>query len=233
MQNVLVEQAEKIAALSQNTYFSNLNIEILDYLTQGTHLRRYERGETLFWEGDPCAGLHFIRRGSVKLFKTSPQGRELIVKVFEEGTTFNEVPVFDRGQNPVNVAALEECEIWVIEAEVIRAAMEKHPEMCQSIILNLTQNLRMLVGMVEELSFYQVTNRLARLISKLPEEQLVGEASRRITQDQLAARLGTVREVVARSLRELERSGAIRVRRRQIQITSQAILQDWAGSSYD
>lgn len=233
MQNVLVGQAEKIVALSQNAYFTNLNTEILAYLSQGTYLRRYERGETLFWEGDPCAGLHIIRTGSVKLFKTSPQGRELIVKVFEEGATFNEVPVFDHGQNPVNVAALEECKIWVIEAEVIHAAMEKHPEMCQSIILNLTQNLRMLVGMVEELSFYQVTNCLARLISKLPEEQLVGEASQRITQDQLAARLGTVREVVARSLRELERGGAIHVRRRQIQIVNQAVLQEWAGCPYD
>ena len=72
----------------------------------------------------------------------------------------------------------------------------------------------MLVNKVEELSFYQVTNRLARLISQLPEEQLTGQTASRLTQDQMAARLGTVREVVARSLRELQRSGAIQVRRR-------------------
>ncbi len=87
--------------------------------------------------------------------------------------------------------------------------------MCRAIVLNLTQNLRMLVGLVEELSFFQVTNRLARLISQLPQDQLVGSTSQRITQDQLAARLGDGREVVARSLRELERSGAIRVHRRE------------------
>ena len=153
--------------------------------------------------------------------------RELIINVFEEGATFNEVPAFDNGQNPVNVAALEDSEIWVVEAEVIRKTMQQHPEMCASIITNLTQNLRMLVGKVEELSFFQVTNRLARLINQLPEEQLVGESTQRITQDQLAARLGTVREVVARSLRELERSGAIQVKRRQIQIVDQEILSEW------
>jgi CRP/FNR family transcriptional regulator len=108
--------------------------------------------------------------------------------------------------------------------------MLRNPEICKAIIANLSNNLRMLMGMVEELSFYQVTNRLARLISQLPEDQLVGEASQRITQDQLAARLGTVREVVARSLRVLERSGAIRVNRRQIEVVDERTLLEWAAA---
>lgn len=75
------------------------------------------------------------------------------------------------------------------------------------------------------MSFCQVTNRLARLISRLSPEQLQDQ---RITQDQLAAHLGTVWEVAARSLRDLERSGAIQVRRGRIRVTDQAVLQDWA-----
>jgi CRP/FNR family transcriptional regulator len=102
--------------------------------------------------------------------------------------------------------------------------------MCRAIVVSLTKNLRMFVGLVEELSFYQVTNRLARLISQLPPDQLAGSSTQRITQDQLAARLGTVREVVARSLRELERSGAIRVSRREIQVLDPGILQEWVQS---
>ena len=85
----------------------------------------------------------------------------------------------------------------------------------------------MLLGTVEELSFYQVTNRLARLINQLPAEQLEGPKETRLTQDALAARLGTVREVVARSLRELERSGAIRVNRGQIQVIDHERLLEW------
>ena len=85
----------------------------------------------------------------------------------------------------------------------------------------------MLVGIVEELSLLQVTNRLARLLSRLPQEQLDGPAAQRLTQDQLAARLGTVREVVARSLRELERSGAIQVAGRRISVMDEQILEDW------
>lgn len=230
MHTIPVDQRTKIETLRSNSYFSVLDKTILEELSRSIRLVRFERGEVLFWEGEACAGLHIIQSGSVKLFKTSPQGRELIIKVFEEGATFNEVPVFDNGQNPVNAAALEESDIWIVSVEAIRNAMSKHPELCQAVILNLTENLRMLVSMVEELSFFQVTNRLARLISQLPEEQLEGQTQQRITQDQLAARLGTVREVVARSLRELERSGAIQVNRRQIQITDPEALSEWVQS---
>lgn len=190
-------------------------------------LYSFERDEIIFWEGDESSGLHMIRKGSVKLFKLSPQGRELVIKVFDQGATFNEVLVFDHQPNPVNVAALEDCELWIIGAEVIRKCISRYPEMAQSVINNLCQNLRMLLGTVEELSFYQVTTRLARLISQLPQEQLQGAREQRLTQDELAARLGTVREVVARSLREIERSGAIQVNRGQIKVTDQNRLIDW------
>jgi CRP/FNR family transcriptional regulator len=228
MQILTVSQVQKLDALQNSSYFTGLKENILEELAQGATLRFFDKAEIIFWDGDPCAGLHIIHQGSVKLYKISPQGREMIIKVFEEGETFNEVPVFDRGLNPVNVAALEPCQVWVVDADVIQELMQLHPDMCQAVILNLTRNLRMLVGLVEELSFYQVTNRLARLIGQLPPEQLAGPAPGRITQDQLAARLGTVREVVARSLRELERSGAILVENRQIQILDLEMLQDWA-----
>lgn len=228
MQILAADRDHKIAALRENSYFSSLSDRLLENLAGEVSLRRYERGEVLFWEGEPCDGLYYMRSGSVKLFKTSPQGRELIIQVFEDGATFNEVPVFDRGLNPVNVEALETCDVWVIDAQVIRNAMDLYPEMCPAVIKNLTENLRSLVDMLEELSFYQVTNRLARLLSRIPEEQLSGSASQRLTQDQIAARLGTVREVVARALRELQRSGAIRVKRYRIEILDKEILEDWA-----
>ncbi len=220
--------SEKVATLRQCRYFVGASAEVLQQLAGGMQLNQYQDGEIVFWEGEPCAGLHILRRGSVKLFKISPQGREMIVQIFSEGDSFNEVPVFDESTNPINVAALGEAEIWVVACQVIRQTVQEHPEMAQAIILNLSANLRMLVRLVEELSFYQVTNRLARLISQLPEEQLLGSTDQRLTQDELAARLGTVREVVARSLKQLERSGAIEVSRRQIQITNKLRLKEWA-----
>lgn len=152
----------------------------------------------------------------------------MVMKTFDDGDSFNEVPIFDSGTNPVNAAAINECDIWVVGCEIIRKTIDDYPEMARSIILNLSANLRMLVGLVEELSFLQVTNRLARLISQMPDDQLNGKSTQRLTQDEMAARLGTVREVVARSLKELERSGAIQAARGKIKIIDEDILKEWA-----
>ena len=226
-------QTQKIEVLRSIPYFQALDSDELDILSQGMSLRLYQPGETILWHGEACVGLCSVHRGGVKLFRLSARGRELVVKVFGPGATFNEVPVFDGGPNVVNVAALEESEIWVIDPTVIQKLLHNDPAMADTVIQTLAQNLRQMIELVEELSFYQVTNRLARLLSQLPAEALEGQTSGRLTQDQIAARLGTVREVVARSLRELERSGAIQIQRRQIQVINKELLLDWAQGPYN
>ncbi len=227
MQTLKIGQAEKLKALSVNPFFQGLSEISLQELAVDTTLRRFERGEVLFWEDDACAGLHIIQKGSVKLFRISPLGRQHIFRVLQEGETCNEVPVFDGGLNPVNVEALEETTTWVVEAKAVQALMRKDPEFMHKTIQNLSNQMRRLVQMVSEMAFYQVTNRLARLIAEIPAEELSGAGSLRWTQDQLAARLGTVREVVARSLRELERSGAIEAENRKIIVKDMDVLQQW------
>jgi CRP-like cAMP-binding protein len=227
MQLISIGQQDKLRTLKVNQYFHGLSTASLKELAVHMTLRRFERGEVLLWEGDPCAGLHIVEKGSIKLFRISPQGRQYIVRVMQEGDTCNEVPAFDGGTNPVNVEALEETTVWVVEADAVRALMRKDPFFMELVVENLTKMMRHLVHLVSELAFYQVTHRLARLISELPEDELSGETSARVTQEQLAARLGTVREVVARSLKELERSGAIRVENRRIHIRDADVLQQW------
>ena len=132
-----VKDEEKFKVLKENPYFHDLNEKILSEIITGMRLNNFERDEIIFWEGDESSGLYMIRKGSVKLFKLSPQGRELVIKVFDQGATFNEVPVFDHQPDPVNVAALEDCELWIIDAEVIRKCISRYPEMAQSVISNL------------------------------------------------------------------------------------------------
>jgi len=223
--------SEKLGALRQCDYFASLDEAVLGELAQGMELYLYPRRTILFFQDDPCRGLYMLRKGVVKLFKVSPQGRELIINIFRGSATFNEVPVFDDGLNPVNAAALEESEIWVLDKEVIRRALDAHPEMCRPVVLILSQNLRRLVTIVEEMSFYQITQRLARLLQQLAAERQENPSVTYPTQDQLAASLGTVREVLARSLRELERCGAIHVARRRISIVDAAILEQWGAGA--
>ncbi|MDP1780141.1 MAG: Crp/Fnr family transcriptional regulator, partial [Anaerolineales bacterium] len=214
---------QKIKVLRGNEYFDDLTENILKEIAERMHLREYQRGDVLFWEGDPCDGLYIVERGSAKIFRLSPQGRQYIVRVLQEGDTFAEVPAFDEGTNPVNVEALETCRVWVINSQKLHELVMAHPAFAQKVLVNFGRMLRGMVRMVSEMAFYQVTHRLARLISELPQEK----SAPHWTQEQLAARLGTVREVVARSLKELERSGAIKMEDRRIQVADQTIFDQW------
>jgi len=225
MRTLGVSPAQRLKLLHRNEYFEGLDESLLNQVAAHMQLREYERGEALFWEGDPCSGLHIIEQGFVKLYRLSPQGRQYIVRVLQEGDTCNEVPTFDGGANPVNVEALETTRVWVIHPDILRELLKVHPEFAQKVIDNLARNLRGLVRMVSEMAFYQVTHRLARLISEQSPDELSGTPW---TQEQLAARLGTVREVVARSLKELERSGAIHMDKRRIAISNPDVLAQWA-----
>lgn len=222
MKLIEVPKTEKLKTLRRNPYFDELPETVLRDLAEVTQLRAYERGRCLFWEGDECAGLHIIESGSVKLYRISPQGRQYIIAVLTEGATCNEVPAFDGGTNPVNVEALEPTRAWVVDARTLRKLVKSNPEFALKVLSKFGQNLRSLVHKVSEMAFYQVTHRLARLI-----DEMQTHPSSHWTQEQLAARLGTVREVVSRSLKELEKSGAIRVEDRRIRIIDDDVLRQW------
>ncbi|RJP48213.1 MAG: Crp/Fnr family transcriptional regulator [Anaerolineaceae bacterium] len=219
------DKSQRMELLRGNEYFDTMPDSLLEQICGHMQLREYERGEVFFWEDDPCDGLYIVRQGSAKIYRVSPQGRQYIVRVLQEGDTFAEVPAFDGGANPVNVEALENCLIWVVDGETLRGLVLSHPQFAQKVLENFGKMLRGMVRQVSEMAFYQVTHRLARLISELPPDEM-GAASL-MTQEQMAARLGTVREVVARSLKELERSGAIQVENRRIRIVDQAAFRQW------
>jgi len=227
MRQIEVPLSLKIKTLRGNEYFNDLPEALLKEIAARTQLREYQRGDVFFWEGDPCHGLRILEQGSAKIYRLSPQGRQYIVRVLQEGDTFAEVPAFDGGMNPVNVEALEACRVWVIDAEFLRRLVLAHPQFAQKILVNFGKMLRGMVHQVSEMAFYQVTHRLARLISELPQNDSQGRPAAHWTQEQLAARLGTVREVVARSLKELERSGAIRIEDHRIHIADPSALEQW------
>jgi len=225
MKQLPISTEKKLATLRHNIYFEGLEESVLKMVTEHMFLHQFKRGESIFFEEEPCAGLHIMESGSAKIFRLSPQGRQYIVNILTEGATFNEVSVYCGGNNPVNVAALENSSVWVIGVSILRQLVLSNPAYAQKIIENLAGNLRGLVSRVSEMAFYQVTHRLARLINNLPDEALNGENNARLTQDQLAARLGSVREVIARSLRELERNGVIHTENRRIYIDDQEKLE--------
>lgn len=223
MARTIQQPQDILKVLGASYFFSGFDEEILKKLAQGTRLVAFDEGEALFFEGEACNGLYILHAGTIKLFKISTTGREFILRVLDAGTSFNEVPVFDGGLNPVNASALEASQVWIVDKKVIQSVLSEQPDLYPAIIQRLAANLRMLVQLLEDLAFFQVTQRLARL---LLQESMRPDRLKNIKQDELAARLGTVREVVSRSLKELENCGAIRVERRQIHILDMDRLRE-------
>jgi CRP/FNR family transcriptional regulator len=227
MKSIHSDRKQRLEFLRGNEYFDTCSQPLMEQVSEHMQLREYEKGEVLFWEDDPCDGLYVIQNGSAKIYRVSPQGRQYIIRILQEGDTFSEVPAFDGGLNPVNVETLEACRVWVVNGEMLRELILSHPQFAQKVLINFGTMLRGMVHKVSEMAFYQVTHRLARLITEIPADDLAGVTGAHWTQEQMAARLGTVREVVARSLRELERSGAIEVENRRITIRDAEALQQW------
>ncbi len=216
----------KLEMLYRQPYFAGIPAHVVEVLADAMIPHEYMVGEVVFLEGDPPLGLYIIKEGRVRLYRSSFRGRDVILRIVRTGESFNEVPVFDGGKNPVNAAAMDDTALWIVPAKVIREQLRDCPELAMTVIRALCQRTRKLVGKVDEISLYPVTSRLAKLLLELPPERLSGRY--RLSQEDLAAYLGTVREVLARSLRQLQHKGAIQVRRGHIVILDERLLRDVA-----
>lgn len=209
------------SALKSLPYFRSLEDEQLMRLAQRVIEHTVEKDQIIFLDGEPCAGLYLVREGCVKIYKLSSEGREQILSYVRRGGSFNEVAVFDGGPNPANAAAIEPTTIWILPRQVALEMIERYPQVALAVIHNLGARLRHLVNLVEDLSLRQVSTRLAKLLL----ETATGAEPQPLTQQEMAARLGTVREMIGRSLRQLQARGLIRVERGKIVILDREGLE--------
>jgi CRP-like cAMP-binding protein len=212
----------RMALLRAQPYFAALDQEELALLAGRMIERRYAKGEMILLEGEPCQGLYLVREGQVRIFKLSPEGREQVLRYCGPGQSFNEVAVFDRGPNPANVVAASPCTLWIVPGAVLLDLLRTRPELALAIIQNLGARLRHLVGLVEDLSLRHVSTRLAKL---LLETASAGQTPRSLTQQEMAARVGTVREMIGRSLKQLEARGLIQIQSGRIVIVDREGLE--------
>ncbi len=215
------------ALLRRVPYFAGLPAPVLTALATACVERRFDRGQLIFLEGEMCAGLHIIGSGEVKIFKLSPQGREQILHRVGPGDTFNDVAVLDGGPNPASAAAITDAMLWVITRAEMQRLAQAYPALAWALIESIARRARHLVAMVEDLSLRSVKSRLARLLlAEAKRAARTGELDRSqmVTQSEMAARLGTVREMIGRALRELADEGLIEFDRHRIVILNREAL---------
>ncbi|MCS7314591.1 MAG: Crp/Fnr family transcriptional regulator [Bryobacterales bacterium] len=178
--------------------------------------KSYAAGERLFSEGDPCPGMYVLVAGRVKIFKTSPAGREIMLAVERAPSTVAEVPLFDGGPFPASVVALEQVLAWLIRKEDFRQTCRQNPDLALKLLAVTGRRLRQLVGLLEAVTFGSVRQRLARTLLEFADEAGTEKFTLPVTQEELASRLGTVREVISRNLSRFQAQGLLRIERRQL-----------------
>ncbi|MBI2818502.1 MAG: Crp/Fnr family transcriptional regulator [Acidobacteria bacterium] len=241
---------EQIAAgLKKAPLFAGLENRQIERLAQHAVPHGAKPDELLFVEGDGCQGLYVVFSGAVKIFKQSTQGREQVLTVERAGAVVAELPVFDGGPYPASCKAVEPSILLFISKQDFRQSCQDDPEVALKVLASVGGRLRRLVMIIEELSFLTVRSRLATLLLELARTQASvaakAETSKRggpsaargaaqagkpaalrvpinMTHQEIASRIGTVRELVSRNLGRLEAEGIIRLDGRAF------VIEDWA-----
>lgn len=216
-------------ALGKAGLFAGLSPEELNLLAARAVRRHLAAGELLFNEGDSCRGLHIVASGRLRIFKSSPSGRQQVLAVEGPGGSVAELPVFDGGPYPASASAVEDTQIVFLSRDDFRRFCLAHPAVSLKILAVVGARLRRLVGIIEELSFSTVRQRLVAILVR--EAQTQGkpgahgiELQLPGTHQELAQQLGTVRELVSRNLMRLQAEGLVQVEARSIIIPNLAEL---------
>ncbi len=222
--------------LRRTQLFSTLTEREMRMLCARVSKMHFSRAETLFSEGDPCHGLFVVATGRIRIFKLSPSGREQVLAVEEPGSSFAELPVFDGGVYPASASSVEDSEVLFISRRDFQNYCREHPEVALKVLAVVGSRLRRLVGIIEDLSFTTVRQRLISLLLRLAEG--CGTTTIRgvrveltTTHQDLAGELGTVRELVSRNLSRLQAEGLLEVNGRMIVVKDVSLLKREQGRS--
>jgi CRP/FNR family transcriptional regulator, cyclic AMP receptor protein len=213
-------RAERISKIP---LFAGLDENELESLASHAIERRFEPDENLFWEGDKAQGIYLLVEGAVKIFKTSSSGREMMLDMVTAPSSVAELPLFDGGPYPASVRAVKVASTLFINKSDFYLACRQNPDLPLKILAVVGRRLRTLVMVVESITFGSVTKRLAKLLLELTDDQ--GGRGITVTHQELASRLGTVREVVSRNLARFRVQGLVKIEGREISVVDPAGLR--------
>ena len=219
------QEAAALALLKRVPIFSSLSEQEFAFLTSHLVQRKYGAGELIFGEGDPCAGIYVVQSGNVRIFKSSAGGREQVLSIDGPGSSIAELPVFDGGNYPASAQTVSDSTLFFFSRQDFQALCLLHPQVALKVLRVIGGRLRRLVGIIEELSFTTVRHRLIALLVRLgkAEGTRKGDAftlTLPANNSELAAQIGTVRELVSRNLSRLQSEGLIQVENRELEIPS-------------
>lgn len=208
-------------------YFKGLSDDDITAVSRYVFKKKAERGEIISFEGEPVDVLYMVTAGVVKVYKTSADGKEQIYRIARPGDTFNDAPGLSNGINIITAEAMGPVELYGIKQPDIETIIDAYPAVARNVITVLALRVQELVSLVEGFSFLNVNGRVAKMLLQHADSNT--DEHPRLTQQEMAALIGTAREMVGRSLKNLEEEGVIRMDRNRIIISDQEALKKMAG----
>lgn len=218
-------------AASAISYFSGLGEDLRAALADELPVHDHPARSLILREGEKTSGFYFLHAGKARIFRLGPDGREQTFRLVEPGDTFAEVPMLDRGPNPATVETLEPSQVVLIPSKVMFALMARRPEVAAALLEHIARRLRAFTELVEQMGQQTVRGRVSRYLYDLAREEGVQTpegivVQRSLTQQDLASLVGSVREVVSRTLKVMAEEGIVEVRRKEIVVRDLAALRE-------
>lgn len=221
---------ELIELLKKSLLFSGMNDADLAELAQITVRRSFKKGESLFGEGDDATGFYLLVAGSIKLCRVAHDGREKVLHFVQPRETFAEAAFFGDGKYPAEARAMESGEALYLPKQGFLELMGRKPEFALNLVVSLSLMLRRFARQIEELSFADVTSRMASFLLRRADEKStsyggITYVDLGIKKGELASRLGTASETVSRTFKKLKDEGIIEVQGSRVVIHQMEKLQ--------
>jgi CRP/FNR family transcriptional regulator len=221
-----------LSVLRNTELFRELDAAALGAVAANAVERRLQKDEVLFVAGETARGLYIVAAGSVRAYRIGADGREQVIHIERAGATIGELPLFDGQPYPSTVAAEEDSTVLFLEKDSVTRLCRAHPEIPMAALRVLSGRLRKCAELVETLSLRAVGQRLAQWV--LAEAEARGqkvqgrlEVEISLSKEQIAARIGSVREVVSRAIARLEQEGLLHVRGSQFVIPDPRQLAEY------
>ncbi len=220
--------------LSAHYYFHTVDIKEIEEIASFTHLTSFKEGESIFMEGDPSKSFFIVQEGQVQVYKMSPKGRQVILRLFNPGESFAEIPFWQGAPfYPANAVCLEDTILLMIEGKRFKQFVTNRPKVLMAMLSGFSEHLRELSDRIEDLALRNVDSKLAKYLLSYQESFLEeGRGSKdieiQVQKKILASILGTIPETLSRSFKKLAEQGIISIEKRSVKILNPKALENRA-----
>ena len=219
-------EAETMHVLGSSPLFDGLDEGPLREVARISVPKHYREHATLFFQEAQAHGFFVLVRGTITIYRTSIDGRQQILHVFENmGDVCGEAPVFEGERYPATADVAAQTTLLYLPRESFVQLTQKHPDILMQLLGLLSRRLRRFVDLIDDLSLKDVGGRLATFLLQEIKRADTDLIMLRMPKHVLAARLGTIAETVSRSLRKLQTQGIIEVDGRRSRVLDRDRLQ--------